>query len=319
MGSKKTILITGAAGNLGGLLAKHLLPEDIDLHLLIHRRDISPELKNQPNVRVFRADLAEKESLLEALTGVDVVIHFAGVLFKARPEKFLPVTNTEYFKNLSEAAADAGVKRIILVSFPHVEGETSPEHPATGRLDGHPQSVHARTRLEEEKHLFSSCAPRGIEAVSLRVGMVYGRDILMIDTARWFSKHKILGIWKKPTSIHLISTVDFLHATRSALINDNIRGIYHLGDEGIVTLQEFLDEACAQWKTCKPWRMPSWMIFTAARLFEAWSAVFGTRSPLTVDFIRIGMASYYGDTTRMRQELLSELTYPTFREGIQTI
>jgi hypothetical protein len=61
------------------------------------------------------------------------------------------------------------------------------------------------------------------------------------------------------------------------------------------------------------------MIFTAARFFEGWSALFGTRSPLTVDFVRIGMASYYGDTARMRRELLSELRYPTFREGIGTL
>ena len=319
MEKRKTILITGAAGNLGGLLAKHLALEDVNLHLLIHKKDVDPELIIQPNVRIFRADLAHKESLQEALQTVDVVIHFAGVLFRAKPEKFLPTTNTGYFKNLSEAAADAGVKRIILISFPHVEGETTPKNPATGLLNGHPNSVHARTRLEEEKYLFTQCHKWGIEAVSLRVGMVYGRGILMIDAARWASRHRILGIWKKPTSIHLISTIDFLNATKSAILNDNISGVYHLGDEGIVTLQEFFDEACAQWNTRRPWRMPAWMIFTAARLCELWSAAFYTRSPLTVDFIRIGMASYYGDTSRMRQELLPELTYPTFREGIETL
>jgi hypothetical protein len=37
---------------------------------------------------------------------------------------------------------------------------------------------------------------------------------------------------------------------------------------------------------------------------------------LTLDFIRIGMASYVSDTTRMRQELLSHLLYPGLDEGI---
>lgn len=319
MEQKKTILITGAAGNLGGLLAEHLLSEEVNLRLLIHKKGVAPELAIQPNVRIFQADLARKESLYEALSGVDVVIHFAGVLFKAKPEKFLPITNTGYFKNLSEAASESGVKRIILVSFPHVEGETTPEHPATGRLDGHPKSVHARTRLEEEINLFNQHEPQGIETVSLRIGMVYGKGILMIDAMRRASRFRVLGIWKKPTCIHLISTIDFLKATRNAVLCDNISGIYHLGDEGINTLQEFLDAACIHWNTHRPWRMPVWMIFTAARLCELWSAAFYTRSPLTVDFIRIGMASYYGNTSRMRRELLPELTYPTFREGIDTL
>ncbi|MFA6745713.1 MAG: NAD(P)-dependent oxidoreductase, partial [Bacteroides graminisolvens] len=86
-----------------------------------------------------------------------------------------------------------------------MEGETTPENPATGRLDGDPISVHATTRLREEKDLFRKCAEANIEAVSLRVGMVYGKGILMIDVAEWFSRHYLLGIWKEPTYIHLIS------------------------------------------------------------------------------------------------------------------
>ena len=43
---------------------------------------------------------------------------------------------------------------MILVSFPQIEGPTSFEQPATGRLDRTPISVHAQTRLEEERRLF---------------------------------------------------------------------------------------------------------------------------------------------------------------------
>jgi len=315
----KTILITGAAGNLGGLLARHLVQEQVRLHLLVHRRDVAADLRDRPNVAVFRGDLARGESLADALRGVDTVVHFAGVLFRAHPERFLPETNTGYFRNLCRVAVEAGVGRVILVSFPHVEGETTAERPATGRLDGTPRSAHARTRLEEERHLFEHVARPGIEAVSLRVGMVYGRGILMIDAARWFSRHRLLGVWRKPTWIHLLSMADFLDAAKNAALKERVSGIYHLGDDGVQTLQEFLDAACDRWRTRRPWRMPRWMIFAAARFFEGWSALFGTRSPLTVDFVRIGMASYYGDTARMRRELLSELTYPTFREGIDTL
>ena len=105
------ILITGAAGNLGGLLAYYL--KDRYLHLMTHKKEVSEELKNRSNIKIFKADLENKETLYPALNGVKTVVHFAGVLFKSRPEKFLPVTNTIYFSNLLEVAIKQGVRRII--------------------------------------------------------------------------------------------------------------------------------------------------------------------------------------------------------------
>lgn len=315
-----TILITGAAGNLGGILARSLASDDnYRLHLMTHHKDVDPELRSCPRVTVYKSDLANPQTLIEPTKGVDVIVHFAGVLFQHHPEKFLPVTNTAYFNNLLEAAKINHVKRIILVSFPHVEGETTPQQPASGRLDGNPVSVHALTRLEEEKSLFQQCEETGIEAVSYRLGMVYGRGILMPDAARWFAKRGLLGVWKKPTYIHLISIDDYISSLTNAISKPGIQGIYHIGDDGIQTLQEFLDACAVQWKAVKPWRMPVWMIMTAASIFETFSGLFSVKSPLTRDFIRIGMVSYYGDTSRMKKELLPSLKYRNFKEGIQTI
>jgi len=314
----KTVLITGAAGNLGGLLANHLKDKDLNLHLMSHIKDVEKNLRGKSNVKIFKADLSDKNSLEESLKGVDVIVHFAGILFKSNPEKFLPVTNTQYFSNLLDKAIEHKIKKIILISFPHVEGETSPEKPSTDRLDGKPSSVHARTRLEEEKLLFGREAENGYEAVSLRVGMVYGKGILMIDAALWFAKYYLLGIWKKPTYIHLISTIDFLESTKNAIIKDNIKGIYNIGDEGRQTLQEFFDDITEFRGYHKPWRMPVELIILAAEIFELFSRIFGTRSPLTKDFVKIGMASYYGDTKKMRAELLPALKYKNYKEGINT-
>ena len=63
--------------------------------------------------------------------------------------------------------------------------------------------------------------------------------------------------------------------------------------------------------------MPVWMIMAAAKGSELFSSLFGTQSPLTVDFVKIGMVSYYGDTRRMRNELLPELKFKTYRDGIE--
>jgi nucleoside-diphosphate-sugar epimerase len=310
------ILITGAAGNLGSLLARYLLSQETgQLRLMIFRRDVPEDLKIPGKTEIIRADLSKCESLRAAVKGIDVIVHFAGVLFKANPEKFLGTTNTIYFKNLVDVAKENGVRRIILISFPHVEGPTSVEKPASGRLDGIPISIHAQTRLEEEKYLFAN-AP---EPISLRVGMVYGRGILMIDAARWLAKRRLLGVWKERTQIHLISKDDFCAACAAAITNRAAVGIYHIGDERNVSLQEFLDLACHQWGVGRPWIMPLWLIYTAAELCEFYSKITDSLSPLTRDFIDIGRVSYYGDTSRMRKELLPVLKYRTITDGLHTL
>jgi nucleoside-diphosphate-sugar epimerase len=311
-----TILITGAAGNLGSLFARHLLAQEVGLlRLMVFRRDVPADLKVAGRTEIVRADLAKRESLTAAVKGVDVIVHFAGVLFKANPELFLSTTNTEYFKNLIDIANENGVRKIILISFPHVEGPTSIEKPARGSLDGTPISVHAKTRLEEERYLFANVP----EPISLRVGMVYGRGILMIEAARWLAKRRLLGVWKERTQIHLISKDDFCAACTAAITNRAASGIYHIGDEGNASLQEFLELACRHWGVGRPWVMPLWLIYTAAELCEFYSKITGSVSPLTRDFIDIGRVPYYGNMERMRKDLLPVLKYRTIADGLSTL
>jgi len=314
-----TILITGAAGNLGGLLARHLQSKGYALRLMFHTTPLAAELAEATNVTPVRADLAKPETLGVAIRGADVVVHFAGVLFAPRPEKFLPETNTIWFANLLEACIRGQVDRVVLISFPHVEGETTVEAPATGRLDAEPISVHARTRLEEERLLFERGPAHAITPLVLRLGMVYGRGIRMIDAARWLAEHRLLAVWNVPTWIHLLSTADFLAATEAAITLPQAHGIYHVGDEQPLTLQEFLDEACRTWQLRPPRRLPIWMIYAAATLCELSASVTGTRSPLTRDFIRIGRVSHVGDTQRAREELIPVLEYPTLSSGASTL
>jgi len=313
---KTTILITGAAGNLGSLLATHLVPAGHDLRLMFHRRPLRTDLAAAAHVTPVQADLADASTLPGAVDGVETIVHFAGVLFAPRPERFLPETNTRWFSNLLDASLQTGVRRIVLISFPHVEGPTTVDDPATGRLDRQPVSVHARTRLQEERLLFERTQGSGTRPIVLRPGMIYGRGILMIEAARWLAERRLLGVWKDPTWIHLISTVDFLRATEAAILRLDATGIYHLGDEQPVTLQHFLDEACRVWACPPPRRMPLPLIMAAAEICELFAWITGTPSPLTRDFIRIGRVPYYGDTRRARAELIPELVYPTLGDGL---
>ena len=265
------------------------------------------------------ADLADPSTLRAPLRGVSVVVHFAGVLFAPRPERFLPETNTTWFENLLMAALESGVGRVILISFPHVEGPTSVLEPATGRLDRHPISVHAQTRLQEERILLERTVGTATAPVVLRLGMVYGRGILMIDAARWLAERRLLAVWRRPTVMQLLSRDDFVRAVEAAINKPGVRGIYHVGDERPVTLQQFLDEACRVWKCARPIRVPVALVFAAAWLCEAYALATKSRSPLTCDFIRIGRVSHWGDTRRAREELIPELRFPTLESGLETL
>jgi nucleoside-diphosphate-sugar epimerase len=315
----RSLLITGAAGNLGGMLARHLLSSGLELRLMYHRRPLPADLLVCPSVAPVRADLRDSKTLGPALAGVDAVVHFAGVLFAPRPERFLPETNTIWFDNLVAAAVEARVRRLILISFPHVEGPTSVAHPATGRLDGQPVSVHARTRLAEEQLLFGRTRATTTTPVVLRLGMVYGRGVLMVEAARWLAARRLLAVWHDPTWIQLVSTSDCMRAIEAAIVRPHTQGIFHVGDEHPVTLQHFLDEACRTWGYAPPRRLPLWTIQTAAALCEVFAALARTRSPLTRDFIRIGRVSYWGDTRRFREELLPNLLCPTLASGLGTL
>jgi len=286
---------------------------------MYHRRPLPEDLLGAPNVRPVQADLRDPATLGPAVKGSAVVVHFAGVLFAPRPERFLPETNVRWFSNLVDASLEARTERVILISFPHVEGSTSVDHPATGRLDRQPISVHARTRLEEEKLLFERTRGTRTTPVVLRLGMVYGRGILMIEAARWLARRRLLAVWPDPTWYQLVSTSDYLRAVEAAIVKPGVQGIYHVGDEQPVTLQHFLDEACRVWGFPRPLRLPVWMIATAASLCELFATVAGTSSPLTRDFIRIGRVSHWGDTRRTRDELVPRLEHPTLASGLSTL
>jgi nucleoside-diphosphate-sugar epimerase len=310
------VLITGAAGNLGGFVARDLLARPHRLRLMVHRTPVSASLADAPRVEVVQADLSRAETLPAAVAGVDTIVHFAGVLFRPFPERFLPTTNLEYVRALSRAAVAAGVRRFILVSFPHVEGETTPEAPASGARDGNPISVHARTRLAAEHALLDEARRSSMHVVILRSGLVYGRGVLMIEVGRWLMRRRLLGVWRRPTWIHPLALPDFLSCVRAAIERPRVRGVYLLGDDLPMTLQDFLDALAWQWGYARPWRAPAPLFYAAGLASELWGALWGTPAPLTRDFIRIGMVSHVGDTRRMKAELLPRLAFPTLRDGL---
>jgi len=310
------VLVTGAAGNLGSMLAKRLLSTNHQIRLLIHRRVPPADITSSGKAEVFQADLGSPSTLGSACESVDCIVHLAGVLFAPRPERFLPRTNIAFVQNLLRSARSAGVEKFILISFPHVEGETEPEHPATDRLDREPAVVHFRTRLAAERAVLEMDLSGPITPVILRVGVVYGPGVKLTEAARRLLRWGILSVWRKPTWIHLISLPDFLSAVVAAIDNPSVRGIYNVCDDGPTTVQDFLDQLAFHFGYRKPWRLPEWTFHVAAITCETGALLLRAAAPLTRDIIKAGMTSSVADNSRMKRELVPQLAYPTLKEGI---
>jgi nucleoside-diphosphate-sugar epimerase len=313
------ILITGASGNLGSQVAHHLLSAPHRLYLAVHKTPPSSDLVGHPNVSIRHIDLARPETLPQACTGVDCIVHLAGVLFAPLPERFLPKTNVGYVRDVVAAAKAAGVRKFILASFPHVEGETTPDSPAVGRLDAAPSVIHFRTRLEAERILIDATKDGPMIAVVFRAGIVYGKGIKLIESARWMLRRHLLAVWRKPTWTHLIALPDFLSALRAAIELENVGGIYQVCDDCPVTIQDFLDRLADHWRLPKPWRLPAWMFRLAGLSCEAASLLFHVPALLNRDIVRAGMTSCVADTSRMKRELLPVLAYPNVEKGLMLL
>lgn len=218
-------------------------------------------------------------------------------------------------QNIVDAALASGVRKFILISFPHVEENTTPDNPAKGVLDAEPKSIHARTRLEAEKYLFRACESRTMTPIVLRAGVNYGREVKLIEAARWLMRWRLRAIWRAPTWLHLLALPDFLNIVQLAVEKEGLASIYNLCDDQPMLLQEFLDRLALQWGYSRPWRLPQVCFRAGAALCESLASTFHTATPLTRDMIEMGMTSVVADTSRMKTEIVADLRYPTLREG----
>ena len=155
--------------------------------------------------------------------------------------------------------------------------------------------------------------------VVLRAGVIYGRNVKLIDAAHWLMKNRLMAIWRKPIWVHLLSLPDFLNCVAVAIETEHLFGIYNICDDQPLLLQEFMDRLAVHWHCAKPWRLPEFVFYAAAGVCETFATVFRTVSPLTIDIIRMGMTSVVADTSRMKQQITAKLIYPTVGEGLKIL
>src|SRR5437763_875208 len=110
----KTVLITGAAGNLGSKLRRHLEGR-FDLRLL----DVDP----RGDSAIVRADLSRWDAAwVDHFCNVDVVVHLAADATAQQTWPKLIGPNVDAVANVFEAAGQEAVDRVVFASSNHVMG-----------------------------------------------------------------------------------------------------------------------------------------------------------------------------------------------------
>lgn len=117
MVQKNLALVTGANGHLGNNLVRLLLNKGIPVRASVRN------IKNKEpfvglDCEVVQSDITDKQSLINALQGVET-FYAVGAAFKLwakDPKKEIYDVNIQGTQNMVEAAAEAGVKRIVYVS-----------------------------------------------------------------------------------------------------------------------------------------------------------------------------------------------------------
>lgn len=114
--TRRRVLITGASGGIGQFLEGRLRN---DYELVTQGR--TPRTPEQEKT-LRRADLEDYAEVLPLMEGVDTVLHLAG---SASPEsEWDDVLNANIvgFRNVLEAAREAGVRRFVFASSNHAMG-----------------------------------------------------------------------------------------------------------------------------------------------------------------------------------------------------
>lgn len=171
-----SVLITGAAGNLGAKLATHLAGRT---NLVL--------LDRAESTGVLAADLSLWGDWFDHFQDVETVVHLAGNPVAYHDWSELIGPNIDAMLNMYQAAAAAGVRRVVFASSNHVMGgyQDGPPIPITEQLPPKPglryfadgaerfSGAYAATKLLGERVGHQYTAARRLEVVAVRIGWVW--------------------------------------------------------------------------------------------------------------------------------------------------
>lgn len=187
MTSTRRILITGATGGVGLVLSERLAG---DYDVIMHGR--TPRTPEQEK-SLRKADLGSYDEVLALMEGVDTVVHLAGAASPESDWDDVLDANIIGFRNVLEAAREAGVRRFVFASSNHAMGmyDRHEEWPV------YPHQLPRGDSLYGVSKIFGEAMGRfyhdeyGIDFISLRIGWL-AEDPMETDEdvlhAMWLSE-----------------------------------------------------------------------------------------------------------------------------------
>jgi nucleoside-diphosphate-sugar epimerase len=175
---KRTYLVTGGAGFIGGHICERLVR---DGHVVRVLDDFSSGKESNLDsfrdaIDLVRGDIRDAPLVAEAMKGVDVVFHEAALGSVPRSVAD-PLTTHEVNMtgtlNVLLAARAAGVKRVVYASSSSVYGET-PVLPKREEMTVQPLSPYAISKLVGEHYATVFKHVYGFEVVALRYFNIFG-------------------------------------------------------------------------------------------------------------------------------------------------
>ena len=100
-----SLAVTGATGRVGGRVARRLAAAGVPQRLVVRDPARAPDL---PGAAVVRADYGDREAARSALAGVETLFMVSGAE---------AVDRVDRHRAFLDAAADAGVRRLVYLSF----------------------------------------------------------------------------------------------------------------------------------------------------------------------------------------------------------
>ncbi|MFM7187057.1 MAG: NAD-dependent epimerase/dehydratase family protein [Armatimonadota bacterium] len=173
--SRPKVLITGGAGFVGSHIAD-LASKHADVRILDNfRSGFRANLQGIPH-ELIEGSIEDNGILSDAMSGIDYVFHLAAMI--SVPESMLNpsecvTVNTLGTLNVLEAAAQAGVKKLVLSSTAAIYGD-DPTMPKCESLPPCPKSPYAVTKLDGEYYCAMFTALGRLDTACLRYFNVFG-------------------------------------------------------------------------------------------------------------------------------------------------